>query len=521
MEDRDSYKETGAAMMNYGRIRRWGLIGLGIVLYAGFVYIGYCENADAIRAHNEFHQQAVAKANAAVAEAAQKVKDDPTRPAYHLQPPALWNNDPNGPIYYQGEYHMFYQHNPYGVDWGHMHWGHAVSRDLAHWKHLPIALAPSLDRGEEHCFSGCCVIADDGTPTILYTSIGPKTPAGDGAVQWAAISHDGMKTWDKHPANPVMTETLHGDLKILDWRDPFAWKENGDWYVVLGGHPQGGRGAAFIYRSNDLVNWKFLNILYQSKPEDEEGNWECPNFFELGGKRVLIYSPHKRVMYHTGTMKADYTFDSECRSMLDYSEYFYAPNCLLDANGRRILWGWIRGIRGEGWQCAMTLPRVLTLREDGSLGMSPAPEIEKLRGNHRSMGESQIHSNVFREPVRQCAKEIRAVFEPGSADACGLCIRVSGENAKDIPILWNRKEKTVGIGGQTGPFELANGERELVFCLFIDKAIAELYVNNRACCTAAIPELNRNEAVLELYPGDGTAACKSIDVWELESMWSE
>ena len=488
------------------------------VLSITLISLAWTEESQAIRTHNEFHQNEVAKANAAVAEAAKKVQDDLTRPSYHLQPPALWNNDPNGPLYYKGEYHMFYQHNPYGVDWGHMHWGHAVSKDLAHWKHLPIALAPSLDKGEEHCFSGCCVVDDEGTPTILYTSIGPKTPAGDGAVQWAAVARDGMLTWDKHPANPVMTEALHGDMKVLDWRDPFAWKENGDWYVVLGGHPKDGRGSAFIYRSSDLVHWKFLNTLYQSRPEDDEGNWECPNYFQLGDKRVLIYSPHRRVMYHTGTMDKDFAFHSERRATLDYSNNFYAPNCLLDGEGRRILWGWIRGIRGEGWQCAMTIPRVLTMRDDGTLEMAPAKEIELLRGKHRRVGQTKVFStSVGVEAIRNTAKEIRAVFEPTNADAFGFQINISDD--KKIPIVWNRKENTVGVGDQTGPFELQDGEDEIVFHLFVDKAIVELYVNNRACCTAVIPELNTTDAVLTLSAENGTAVCKSIDIWRMDSMW--
>lgn len=482
---------------------------LGFVLTSLLPFSVYAQD------HNQYHKEAVAKANASIAEEAQKVKDDPTRPVYHFQPPALWNNDPNGPIYYKGEYHLFYQHNPYGEEWGNMHWGHAKSKDLAHWEHLPIAIAPSKDLGEDHCFSGCCVIADDGTPIILYTSIGPKTPAGDAAVQWEAVSHDGMLTWDKRPENPVMTEALHGDLKVLDWRDPFAWKEGDDWFVVLGGHPKDGRGSAFIYRSKDFIHWKFLNILYQSKPEENEANWECPNYFELESKRVLICSPHNQVVYHTGTMSPDFTFHSEHRALLDYSNNFYAPNCLKDGQNRRILWGWINTIRGKGWQCAMTLPRILTLREDGSLGMTPAPEIEALRKDHRRKEAIVVKASSPIESVRNCAKEFLATFAPGEADAYGLRIQIAGEKTIEIPIFYNRQEKTVGIGDRKGPFELLENEKELTFHLFVDKAIAELYVNNRACCTAVIPELNDNDATLEFYAAGGSANCKSVDVWDM------
>ena len=161
-----------------------------------------------------------------------------------------------------------------------------------------------------------------GTPTIVYTSIGPKTPADDNAVQWLATSTDGMRTWRKHPANPVMTLALHGDLKIKDWRDPFVWKDGDDWFAVLGGHRAGGNGCALIYKSKDLVHWQFLNVLM----EGTEKNWECPNFFKLGDKWVLIYSPHGPVRYYTGTLTKDYKFVPEYHGTLDESHDFLRPD---------------------------------------------------------------------------------------------------------------------------------------------------------------------------------------------------
>ena len=131
------------------------------------------------------HSKMVDKGNAFVIRARKRVEKDPARPIYHLQPPALWSNDPNGPIFYQGTYHLFYQHNPYGDDWGHMHWGHFQSKDLAHWEHMPIALAPSEDLGEEHCFSGCATVTKKGQVMLIYTSIGKRLPE-----QWAAVPED-------------------------------------------------------------------------------------------------------------------------------------------------------------------------------------------------------------------------------------------------------------------------------------------------------------------------------------------
>ena len=144
----------------------------------------------------------------------------PYRPKYHFLPKANWMNDPNGPIFYKGEFHLFYQHNPYGEQWGNIHWGHAKSKDLVHWQHLPIALIPNHELGEEHCFSGCCV-NNDGTPSIIYTSIGPERLPSTGAEQWMATSSDDMITWQKSPHNPLMTIDIHGDLDIREWRDPY------------------------------------------------------------------------------------------------------------------------------------------------------------------------------------------------------------------------------------------------------------------------------------------------------------
>jgi beta-fructofuranosidase len=137
---------------------------------------------------------------ASVAEAVPRAEADPTRPVYHFRPPAYWMNDPNGPIYHKGYYHMFYQHNPYGDQWGNMHWGHARSRDLVRWEHLPIALWPSKEVGEEHVFSGCALINNQGQPMIFYTSIAQGKSAGEYAEQWAAIGDDSLIHWQNiHP----------------------------------------------------------------------------------------------------------------------------------------------------------------------------------------------------------------------------------------------------------------------------------------------------------------------------------
>jgi beta-fructofuranosidase len=218
------------------------------------------------------------------------------KPIYHFVPEKNWMNDPNGTIFYKGEYHLFYQHNPNAPEWGTIHWGHAKSKDLVHWEHLLIALYPSNELGEDHCFFGCAVISSEGIPTIFYTSIGTESRHQSiGAEQWMAISRDDMLTWEKSGLNPVMKLELHGDMDIREWRDPFVWKEAGVWYMLIGGG-HNGKGCALIYKSDNLTDWTFLNKCL----EGSEEYWECPNLFQLGDKKVLVYSPDDKVKYAIG-----------------------------------------------------------------------------------------------------------------------------------------------------------------------------------------------------------------------------
>jgi beta-fructofuranosidase len=179
--------------------------------------------------------KAIASARAAMARA----EADPERPVYHFHPPANWNNDPNGTVFYRGWHHLFYQFNPYGSLWGHMHWGHARSRDLVNWEHLPIALGPSEEKNEQHIFSGGAIIARDGKPRFFYTSIGKRQPE-----QWLAIPQDDdLISLAKYPGNPVLTQAAHGAVPVDDWRDPFLFQEAGATYMVCGGNTNARRAG--------------------------------------------------------------------------------------------------------------------------------------------------------------------------------------------------------------------------------------------------------------------------------------
>ena len=257
----------------------------------------------------ETYAEILAKANQAVAKTAASVNEDPQRPSYHLMTAANWINDPNGPFYHDGYWHMFFQHNPYIADFGPMSWGHARSPDLVQWEHWPIAIMPTPRSYDgAGCWSGSVVI-HNGVPTMMYSGVADMTlwsvdddipasdrqriPQGyydeflldiDQETQCIATSSDNLQTWEKHPANPVIPAVPEG-IDLIGFRDPFLWKEDdGRWYMLLGSGIKEQGGVALLYRSPDLIDWEYLNPLYIGDPTESGINWECPNFLDLRTK---------------------------------------------------------------------------------------------------------------------------------------------------------------------------------------------------------------------------------------------
>jgi beta-fructofuranosidase len=466
---------------------------------------------------NEEREELLQRAEASIKAAAEKVKNDPNRPLFHLQPPANWNNDPNGPIYYKGHYHLFYQLNPYGDGWGHMHWGHFRSKDLAHWEHQPIALWPSDKLGEEHVFSGCAAVTKKGQLMLIYTSIGKRLPE-----QWAAIPEDDdLIKWKKHPANPILTEKLHGDVKIHEWRDPFVFQHAGRTYVVCGGNlnaNKGGQAVVNVYRAenDELTEWKYLGVLFQH-PDKEVKNIECPLFFPLGGKWVLITSQGRPVQYFVGdlddkTMK----FNPKERGVMDHGNY-YAPNCLADADDRRVLWGWVPDFPpGKGWNGCMTLPRVLTVGEDGKLRQWSVPELAELRGR----GQGEKRPQVLGEQALEIAKgdtlEIIADLELGDAKDVRLDLRRSDDGKKAVPITFDGKK--LHVAGLDVPFTLAPADKTLDLHVFLDRSVLEVYANGRECITRVI-EAGPDQQGVAIRASGGKARLVRWHIWPMKSTW--
>ena len=309
----------------------------------------------------------------------------------HLKAPGNWMNDPNGFIYYKGQYHMFYQYFPYAPVWGTMHWGHAVSTDLVHWEHRETALCPTKNYDRNGIFSGSALELD-GELALYYSAVrylkedgeNIHVPVDDAfeTSQAMLISPDGIRfdNWNgKRQILPVIREDETADSRHT--RDPKVWEHNGIYYMALGSTYRDQTGRIVFYRSFDGKNWEYLNQ-YQSEKYGRV--IECPDIFEVDGRYIFAGSP----MYITED-GYDYSHQAVCApaifrpetcelklpdsyQFIDCGLDFYAPQTNVDASGRRVMFGWMRMPEavddpGDGrgmWNGMLSLPRVVEWEED-------------------------------------------------------------------------------------------------------------------------------------------------------------
>lgn len=326
----------------------------------------------------------------------ERVRD--TLPAFHVTGGIGWINDPNGFSLYKGEYHLFFQYYPFDITWGPMHWGHVKTRDFIHWEYLPAALAPDAPYDKDGCFSGSAVELPSGEHLLLYTGV-RKTDDGDEYQTQCIAVGDGVD-YLKSPLNPVIDSSMLPDGgSHVDFRDPKIWRDGDGFHTVAANLCPDGSGAILQYDSDDGQHWRYAGVLAAGR--GHYGTmWECPDFFTLNGKAVLLHSAHEMqnegLEYHPGdgTVCHIGQFDPEKRCLLDehvqtidYGLDFYAPQTVETSDGRRIMIGWMQSWAGsrEGrphlpFFGQMTVPRELSIR-DGRLYQKPVRELEACRRN--------------------------------------------------------------------------------------------------------------------------------------------
>ncbi len=496
------------------------------------------------------------------------------RPVYHHTPLYGWMNDPNGMVYKDGEYHLYYQYNPYGSKWGNMHWGHSVSRDLIHWQHLDPAIARDT---LGHIFSGSTVVDKDNTAgygkdalIALYTSASDKY----GQIQCMAYSTDNGRTYTKYEHNPILTP-FDG---LKDFRDPkvFWYEPDKKWIMIVSAD----KNMRF-YSSNDLKEWTYLSQFgegYGAQPNQ----FECPDFVQLpvdgnkdNMKWVMIVNINPGCMF--GGSATEYfvgTFDGkefkcdtkpQVTKWLDYGKDHYAAVCISNTGDRTIALPWM-----SNWQYANItpikqyrgangLPRELTLyTKDGQtyVAANVVPEAKALRKDSRAVESFSLNGEHRIDHMTNgtdCAVELEMDITPGSAQTVGFdLLNEKGEKVKiylDMKagrLVMDRTEsgitqldgpnkgnydvhvketddhrKTLSVNyqndfalGTWAPLALCNG-KTYHLDIFVDKCSVEIFVDGGRIAMTNLVFPTRPYDGLRFYSEGGQATVSNLAIHSL------
>lgn len=487
-------------------------------------------------------------------------REERYRPQFHFTPPEKWMNDPNGMVYYEGEYHLFYQHHPDGTTWGPMHWGHAISKDLVYWEHRPIALAP-----DEYgmIFSGSAVVdwndtsgffgGKPGLVAIFTHADHNHDKDRPRQRQSLAYSSDRGRTWTKYEGNPVLASET-----VIDFRDPKVfWHEpSGRWVMILAAGDR-----VQIFASPDLKAWSFASEFGMSEGS-HDGVWECPDLIELpveggkgGSKWVMIVSigdspacpEGSRAQYFVGefdgrTFKNDNA--PETVLWLDYGRDNYAGVTWSDIEGPergKLFIGWMSNWKYANltptvsWRSAMTLPRELSLKngsEGVRLSQRPISRLQGLRGE--TMRWTLIDVVPGRNALEGMALdtfEIECDLELGEAAEVGFKLRVS--DREETVVGYDAAERMLFIdrtkSGESSfheafackhgvPLVPENGRIKLH--LFVDRSSVEVFANDGAAVLTDQIFPDPGSTGMALYAQGGSAKVKALSLHVLKSMYS-
>ncbi|MDX9883341.1 MAG: glycoside hydrolase family 32 protein [Prolixibacteraceae bacterium] len=449
------------------------------------------------------------------------------RPQFHFSPEKNWMNDPNGLVHYEGEYHLFYQHNPFGPEWGYMHWGHAISKDLVHWEYLPIALQPDNGSKEKEyatAWSGSglidhnniCGFQKDSVKTMLlfYTSYQ--------CGQRLAYSTDKGRTWNKYENNPLIPFDETDDA-----RGPkvFWHPASGKYVMALYRKPNGNesqKGISF-YTSSDLFNWEYKSHI--------PGFYECPDMVELSVNRRQ--DEKKWVLFDGDGSYIIGNFDGEKftpespKQKSDYGKNYYAAqtwNNIQETDGRDIQIAWMKGgeFPGMPFNGQMSFPCELSLEKskDGIyLLRNPANEIETLHLKQESWVQKNIIPGLDKNLVSRIKGDclhIKGVFDIKTSDNFGFLLR-NGKATQGAEVSFNTKNNVLNCLGQQVIVEPIGHKLQLE--ILLDRSSVEVFVNGGKTVLSScfIPEENAQNLVL--FTSGGELMVENLDIFALKSIW--
>lgn len=428
-----------------------------------------------------------------------KVNQCPWRQHYHIQPTTGLLNDPNGFSYYNGEYHLFYQWFPLGPVHGLKYWYHTTSKDLVHWQNQGVGIEPGHYYDSHGAYSGSGIVHEDKLH-LLYT----------GNVRddnWVRYPYQALAIMDKdlrvEKQEKAVVESVPAGYTD-HFRDPKVWKHGEIFYMVIGAQRENETGCAVLYSSTDLKEWKLEGEL-ETTLKDFGFMWECPDYMELDGNGVFIFSPQGldasgdcyQNIYQSGYLIGEplplphRTFSHGEFHELDRGFDFYAPQTTTDLEGRRILVGWM-GLPeiayptdSNGWAHCLTIPREITI-QNNKLIQKPVRELEQLRGKKQEVSGTVCDDAQSFSSFSGTVYEMVCEMTSEDAASFGLEIR-AGEKNKTV-IAYNRNEKKIildrgqsgeEVGTEYGTTRACSFAAEMIkFHVFVDYSSVEIFIND-------------------------------------------
>ena len=465
---------------------------------------------------------------------------DHLRPQYHAMPVTSWANEPYGLTYYKGKYHLFFQKNPNGL-WLHfMHWGHLSSTDLVDWEEEKIALAPSPGFDDFGVWSGTTIKDQNGVPVIFYTGV----DVGRAGIGVAFPKDDELIEWEKYENNPVIPAAPAG---FLDFRDPYVWEDNGTYYMIVGAGLAGnGGGALPTYKSTDLLNWTRISNLYASSNLEESGFfWEMPLFYKLNeqGDYLLMVTPlfsnkPANVIYWIGKWENEkfIPYDKTPQLLEPVRDNTLAPAIGTDEAGRITYIGIVPENRNvgdqlaAGWRQTFSLPRVIRLLEDSSLGQYPHPNLCRLRQNEQSISNRIIAPGSKANLPEFGGNQLNLSFKikADSASKFSLQLLKNAEGNQFTSFIFDLGANRIALDTRFAHSQAAETEyksfdyvfdykEEINVEVFVDHSVVEVFLDNLLVMSARVYPAENSQAV-DLVVSSGEVEIIEAQQWDMQNM---
>lgn len=401
------------------------------------------------------------------------------RPLLHFTALKNWLNDPNGLSYYRGKYHLFYQYNPKGLEWGNMSWGHATSEDLLHWEHLPIAMIQDQDYDRDGVFSGSAIVYQ-GEHYVYYTGVAQEEK-GLKQVQCLATSKDGIN-YLKYENNPILEGSEHANA--YDFRDPKVWLYDNRMYLIVATNDEN-KGKANLYVSTNGIDFEYDREFFRP---NMGYMWECPDLFQVDKQWLLIYSAMgvgQDMKQNTAFIsKVDFEYDKretyvDEPERMDYGDDFYAPQTIGNEKERRIMIAWLRMIKplddSHPWTGMMTLPREIFI-ENGQIMYRV---IEEIYANTKGY----ITKNLHAKHHHQIQLNDAYLFECTLSFDHTTDLQLTTPKESGLSISYKSQMRRVylvrNLHGVETIYESPIIDTDVITLqIFLDKSVAEIFINH-------------------------------------------